>query len=136
VVGGPGLGVVGRGQVAKGAVGPDGVVFDPPVLHQHLDLAQNTLGASAADRGTALGSPTTIPSTPCLDPPAARTERGCTGRRQAVAGVRLATSLIRLATSLIPRPIRMNSTPTAIAIAAAPKATTEVNREAWRNEAV
>jgi len=117
-------------------VGSDGVVLDPPVLNQHLDLERNTLGASAADRCTALGSPKTIPLTPCLDPPTARNESGCTGRPHAVAGVRLATSLIRLATSLIPRPIRMNSTPIRIAIAAAPKATTEVNREAWRNEAV
>jgi hypothetical protein len=54
----------------------------------------------------------------------------------AVAGVRLARSLIRLATSLIPGPIRMNSTPLAIAIAATPRATTEVNREARRNKAV
>jgi hypothetical protein len=115
-------------------VGPDGVVLDPPV-HQHLGLERNTLGASAADRCTALGSPKTIPLTPCLDPPAARNERGCTGRPHAVAGVRLARSLIRLATSLIPRPIRINSTPTAIAIAATPKATTEVNREDCRNEA-
>ena len=38
----------------------------------------------------------------------------------AVAGVRLARSRIRLATSLIPRPIRMNSTPIAIAMAATP----------------
>jgi hypothetical protein len=76
------------------------------------------------------------PSTPCLDPPAARNESGYTGRPHAVAEVRLARSLIRLVTSLIPRPIRMNSTPIRIAIAAAPKATTEVNREAWRNEAV
>ena len=38
----------------------------------------------------------------------------------AVAGVRLARSLIRRATSLIPRPIRMNSTPTAMAMAATP----------------
>jgi hypothetical protein len=53
-----------------------------------------------------------------------------------VAGVRLVTSPIRLATSLIPSPIRMNSTPMAMAMAANPKATTEVNREAWRNEAV
>jgi hypothetical protein len=83
-----------------------------------------------------LGSPMIIPSTPCLDPPAARNESGCTGRPQAVAGVRLVRSLIRLLTSLIPRPIRMNSTPIRIAIAAAPKATTEVKREAWRNEAV
>jgi hypothetical protein len=134
VVGSPGLGVVGRGQIAQGAVGSDGVVLVPPV-HQHLGLERNTLGASAADRWTALGSPKTIHPTPCLYPPAARNESGCTGRPHAVAGVRLATSLIRLATSLIPRPIRMNSTPTRIAIAATPKATTEVKREAWRNEA-
>src|SRR4029453_6071112 len=58
------------------------------------------------------------------------------GRPQAVAGLRLASSLIRLATSLIPRPIRMNNTPIAIAMAATPKATTEVNSDACRNEAV
>jgi hypothetical protein len=31
VGGGPSLGVVGRGQGAQGAVGPEGVVLDPPV---------------------------------------------------------------------------------------------------------
>jgi hypothetical protein len=38
VVGGPGLGVVGRGQAAKGTVGSEGVVLDPPVLDQDLGL--------------------------------------------------------------------------------------------------
>jgi hypothetical protein len=44
VVGGSGLGVVGRGQVAQGAVGPDGVVLDPLVVHQHLGLEQAVEG--------------------------------------------------------------------------------------------
>jgi hypothetical protein len=44
VVGGPGLGVVGRGQVAQGAVGSDGVVLDPPVLDQYLGLEQAAEG--------------------------------------------------------------------------------------------
>jgi hypothetical protein len=40
LVGGPGLGVLGRGPVAEGAVGPEGVVLDPPLLDQHLGLQQ------------------------------------------------------------------------------------------------
>ena len=64
--------------------------------------------------------PKTIASTPSLDPPAPRNERAWTGRPQAVAGLRLARFLIRLATSRIPRPIRMNSTPMAMAMAATP----------------
>ena len=44
MVGGPGLGVVGRGQVAQGAVGSDGVVLDPPVLDQHPGLEQAVEG--------------------------------------------------------------------------------------------
>ena len=58
------------------------------------------------------------------------TKAAAPSRPQAVAGLRLVTSPIRLVTSLIPRPIRTNSTPIAIAIAATPKATTEVNSEA------
>ena len=34
----PGLGVVGWGQLAKGRGEPDGVVLDPPVLHQYPGL--------------------------------------------------------------------------------------------------
>ena len=64
--------------------------------------------------------PKTMPWTSCVDPPAARNQRGWTGRPQVVAGVRPAKSLIRLVTSLIPRPIRMNSTPMAMAMAATP----------------
>ena len=70
-----------------------------------------------------------MPSTPRLDPrppgtnadgPAAfRRPPDCGGPPPRSGG----------ATSLIPRPIRMNSTPTAIAMAATPKATTEVNSE-------
>jgi hypothetical protein len=47
-------------------------------------------------------------------------QRGGPGRPQVVAGVRPAISRIRSATSLIPRPIRMNSTPMAMAMAATP----------------
>ena len=44
MVGGPGLGVVGGGQVAQGAVGPDGVVLDPPGFDQHLGFEQAAEG--------------------------------------------------------------------------------------------
>jgi hypothetical protein len=40
----PGLGVVGWGQVAQGAVRADSVVLDPPVLDQHLGLQQGGEG--------------------------------------------------------------------------------------------
>jgi hypothetical protein len=32
------------GQVVKGAIGPDGVVLDPPILDQHLGLKQGIEG--------------------------------------------------------------------------------------------
>jgi hypothetical protein len=100
----------------------DRTVFglDPPALHRDLGLERNALGVSAANRDSALGSAKPMPSTPCLDPPTVRNDRGWTGRPQAAAGVRPARSRIRLATSRIPRPIRMNSTPIAIAMAATP----------------
>lgn len=45
-------------------------------------------------------------------------------------------AVVRPATTLIPKPIRMNSTPIRIAIPATPKARTDVNSEACRNEAL
>jgi hypothetical protein len=44
VDGGPSLGVIGRGEIAQSAVGSDGVVLDPPVLHQHASLEQRAEG--------------------------------------------------------------------------------------------
>ena len=117
-------------------MGSDGGVLDPPALHRHLGLERNPSGRQRRIGAPPRGHPKTMPSTSCLAPPAARNQRRWTGRRQAVAGLRPARSLIRLATSRIPRPIKMNSTPIAIAMAATPKATTEVNSDACRNEAV
>ena len=102
-------------------MGPDDVVS----IRQPFTSTWPSSGTSrglAADRCTASGSAKTIASTPCLDPPAARSQLRGAGRPQAVAELRLARSLIWRATSWIPRPIRMNSTPTAMAMAATPKA--------------
>ena len=40
VSGGPGLGELTGSEVAMGAVGPVGVVVDPPVLDEHLSFEE------------------------------------------------------------------------------------------------
>jgi hypothetical protein len=117
-------------------MGSDGGVLDPPALHRHLGLERNPSG-----RQRRIGAPPRGHPRPChrpraWPPPPPGINADGPAVLYAVAGVRLARSLIRLATSRIPRPIKMNSTPIAMAMAATPKATTEVNREACRNEAV